>query len=178
MVAMAIEATGDDTIYVAGDFQPKGMTWKRAAGAAAGSAIGGAATGGDAIGRTAGVAAGYAAGTLATAGTNKGLPPFIVLAASPDNLYVFAHERGKGEFLARHLELLHTMERNDLVVTLKKRATVRTAIITDESSDFTLRLEGVKFGFHHMNDILNDLGEDEHAEAIAASDALIEGTAP
>ena len=51
MVAMAVEATGDESIFVAGDFQPKGMAWKRAAGTV-GSAVGGAASGGDAIART------------------------------------------------------------------------------------------------------------------------------
>jgi hypothetical protein len=38
-----------------------------------------------------------------------------------------------------------------------------------------LKLEGVKLGFHHMNDLLNDLGEKEHAEAVAQSEALLAG---
>ena len=175
MVAMAVEATGDESIFVAGDFQPKGMTWKRAAGTATGSVLGGAAGAGNTIARTAGAVGGFAAGTLATAGTNPDLPPFVVLAASPDKLYVLTHKRGKGEFLARHLELLHVMDREDLVVTLKKRAMVRTAIIEDEATGYELRLEGVKFGFHHMNEILNDLGDEEHAEAVALSEALLDG---
>ncbi len=175
MVAMAIEATGDDSILVAGDFQPKGMAWKRAAGTAAGSVLGGAVSGGDAIARTAGAVGGYAAGTLGSAGTNPDLPPFVVLAASPDKLYLLSHKRGKGEFLARHLELMHVLERDDLVVTLKKRATVRTVVIEDEATGYQLKLEGVKFGFHHMNDILNDLDDEEHAEAVAQSEALLAG---
>ncbi|MGB9357372.1 MAG: hypothetical protein WCC01_02340 [Acidimicrobiia bacterium] len=175
MVAMAVEATGDESIFVAGDFQPKGMTWKRAAGTAAGSALGGAVSGGDAIARTAGAIGGFAAGTLATAGTNPDLPPFVVLAASPDKLYVLTHKRGMGAFLSRHLELLHVLDREDLVVTLKKRATVRTAIIEDEATGYQLKLEGVKLGFHHMNDILNDLDDEEHAEAVAQSEALLAG---
>ena len=40
LLDMAIEATGDGEITVAGDFQPKGMTWKRAAGATHGCASG------------------------------------------------------------------------------------------------------------------------------------------
>lgn len=172
MVAKAIEATGDEGIYVAGDFQPKGMVAKRAAGAAAGSMLGGAATGGDSIAQAAGAAGGIALGTLASSKTNPGIPPFVVLAASKDNLYVLTHERDKGSILSRHLELLHTMDRDDLVVTTKKRASVRTAIIEDESSGFRLELEGVKLGFHHMNDLLNDLDDQEHAEAVAASEAL------
>ena len=177
MVAMAVEATGDDTIFIAGDFQPKGMTWKRMAGAAAGSVAGGAATGGDSWARAAGATGGMALGTLASAGTNPDLPPFVVLAASPDKLYVLTHKRGKGEFLARHLEVLHVLDREDLIVTLKKRATVRTAIIEDEATGYQLKLEGVKFGFHHMNDLLNDLDEQEHAEAVAQTEALLAGDA-
>ena len=175
MVAMAVEATGDESIFVAGDFQPKGMTWKRAAGTAAGSALGGAVSGGDAIARTAGAIGGFAAGTLATAGENPDLPPFVVLAASPDKLYVLTHQRGMGAFLSRHLELLHVLDREDLIVTLKKRATVRTAIIEDEATGYRLKLEGVKLGFHHMNDLLNDLDDEEHAEAVAQSEALLAG---
>lgn len=33
----------------------------------------------------------------------------------------------------------------------------------------------MKFGFHHMNDLLNDLDEEEHAEAVAQSEALLAG---
>lgn len=36
LIDLAREATGDSAITVAGDFQPKGLTWKMAAGAAAG----------------------------------------------------------------------------------------------------------------------------------------------
>ena len=46
LIDLAREATGDDDIVVAGDFQPKGMTWKVAAGAVAGSVLG------DAVGAT------------------------------------------------------------------------------------------------------------------------------
>ena len=45
LIDLSREATGDPTITVAGDFQPKGMTWKVAAGAAAGSLLGDAAGG-------------------------------------------------------------------------------------------------------------------------------------
>ena len=85
LVKMAIEATGDAQIFVAGDFEPKGMMWKRAAGAAAGSALGGAVSDGSSWGRAAGVAGGVAAGTLAS-GASTHLPPFVVLAATPTTL--------------------------------------------------------------------------------------------
>lgn len=50
LIDLAREATGDQSITVAGDFQPKGLTWKRAAGAAAGS-LAGDAVGGE-VGRS------------------------------------------------------------------------------------------------------------------------------
>ena len=46
LIDLSREATGDASITVAGDFQPKGMTWKVAAGAVAGSVLGEAAGGG------------------------------------------------------------------------------------------------------------------------------------
>ena len=42
LIDLAREATGDNEITVAGDFQPKGLTWKRAAAAGAGSLVGSA----------------------------------------------------------------------------------------------------------------------------------------
>ncbi|MGI9665706.1 MAG: hypothetical protein ACR2N2_01215 [Acidimicrobiia bacterium] len=171
LVQMSVEATGDDEILVAGDFQPKGMTWKRAAGAAAGSLAGGAVSGGDSWAQAAGAAGGMAVGTLASAG--KGVPPVVVLAATPTKLYILATKMGQATLLARHLEVLHVLDRDDLAVTLKKRATVRTAIIEDEATGERFELEGVKFGFHHMNDLLNELDEAEHGEAEAESDARI-----
>ena len=62
-IDLARAATGDDEITVAGDFQPKGMTWKRGVGAAAGAAVGGVASGGNEWPRAAGTAGGYAAGS-------------------------------------------------------------------------------------------------------------------
>ena len=171
MIDLAREATGDDEIFVAGDFQPKGMLWKRAAGAAIGSAAGGAVSGGDSWARAAGTAGGVAVGTLAA---GKGQPPVVVLAATPTKLYVLATSMGQGMLLAKHLEVLDVMDRNQLDITLKKRAMTRTAVIEDESSGGKIELEGLKLGFHHMNDLLNVLDEQEAAEADAESRARIE----
>ncbi len=157
MVAMAIEATNDESIFVAGDFQPKGMAWKQVAGGTAGSAIGDAVAGGAALGETLGAAVGFAAGTLATSATNAKLPMFVVLAASPTKLYVLSRQRHHGELLAHHLGQLHMMERAGLVVTLGGGATVRTAIVEDPASNCRLELEGVKYGAHANEEILNEL---------------------
>lgn len=161
MVAMAIDATGDESIFVAGDFQPKGMVWKQVAGGMAGSAIGDAVGAGAAVAETAGAAVGFAAGTLATTGTNSELPMFVVLAASPTKLYVLSRQRHKGELLAHHLGLLHVMDRSGLVVTIGGAVTVRTAIIEDHASNCRLELEGVKYGAHANAELLAELGGPE-----------------
>jgi hypothetical protein len=149
---------------VAGDFQPKGMTWKVAAGAAAGSALGSSA---DAAGL--GAAGGAIAGQyIASSGE---LPPVIVLAASPTKLYLMTSNNAKGIILAKHLLLIDTLDRDNLTVELKQKATVRTAVITDESTGHEYKIEGKRILFHHMNDMLNALAldEDDHETAVQAT---------
>lgn len=172
LVRMAVEASGDDSILVAGDFEPKGMMWKQAAGAAAGSMIGGGVSGGNSWAQAAGAAGGIAAGSLA-AGASTHLPPVVILAATPSKLYVLATPVGRGHLFARNLEVLTVLERDNITVTLKKRLATRTAVIEDESTGEKIALEGVKFGFHHMNDLLNEIDQEEHDEAEAESEARI-----
>jgi hypothetical protein len=57
------------------------------------------------------------------------------------------------------------MDRDDLSVTIKKRAMTRTVVIEDESDGGKVELEGLKLGLHHMNDLLNILDEQETVEA-------------
>ena len=172
LIRLAVEATGDDEIFAAGDFEPKGMLWMRIAGAAAGSAAGGAATGGNSWAQLAGATGGVAVGTFA-AGESTHMPPLVVLAVTPDKLYVLATSPFLGLMFARNLELLTALDRNNLTVTLKKRMATRTVVIEDESSGETFKLEGVKIGFHHMNDLLNEIDQEEHDAAEAESEARI-----
>jgi hypothetical protein len=166
LIDLAREATGDDEITVAGDFQPKGMTWKVAAGAAAGSALGSSV---DAAGL--GAAGGAIAGRyVASSGE---LPPVIVLAASPTKLYLMTSNNAKGIILAKHLVIIDTLDRANLTVELKQKATVRTAVITDESTGHEYKLEGKRILFHHMNDMLNALAldeDDDHETAVVDAD--------
>jgi hypothetical protein len=172
MIDLAREATGDDEIFVAGDFQPKGMLWKRAAGTAAGSLAGGAVSDGDTWAQAAGAVGGYAAGTLASSG--KGVPPVCVLAASPTKLYVLATSHGQGMLLVKHLEVLEVFNRNELTITVKNRIQTRTAIIENEETGARIELEGLKLGIHHMNDLLNVLDEQEAAEGEAETRVRLE----
>ena len=168
LIDLAREATGDDEITVAGDFQPKGMTWKVAAGAAAGSALGNAA-GGD-VGQSIGAAGGVVAGRYAAASGE--LPPVIVLAASPHKLYLMTSNNAKGIILAKHLLLIDTLDRDNLSVEMHQKATVRTAIITDESTGHEYKIEGKRILFHHMNDMLDALAAsdaDDHAHETAVA---------
>jgi hypothetical protein len=161
LIDLARVATGDPTITVAGDFQPKGMTWKVVAGAAAGSVLGDA-VGGDTA-QHIGTAAGYVAGQYAA--TSGELPAVVVLAASPTKLYLLTSNNAKGIILARHLLLIDTLDRENLSVELHQRATVRTAVITDSSTGHEYKLEGKRILFHHMNAMLDALAADDAEDA-------------
>lgn len=169
LIDLAREATGDPAITVAGDFQPKGMTWKVAAGAAAGSALGDA-VGGD-VGQAIGTMGGVSAGRYAA--TSGDLPPVIVLAASPDRLYLMTSNNAKGIILAKHLVLIDTLNRADLSVEMHQKMSVRTAVITDTSTGHEYKIEGKRILFHHMNDMLDalavhDTDDAEHETAVVA----------
>ena len=169
LIDLAREATNDPAITVAGDFQPKGMTWKVAAGSAAGGVLGDA-VGGD-VGQAIGVGAGYSAGRYAA--TSGELPPVIVLAASPEKLYLMTSNNAKGIILAKHLLLIDTLNRADLSVEMHQKMTVRTAVITDTSTGHQYEIEGKRILFHHMNDMLDalsasDAADDVHETAVTA----------
>lgn len=168
LIDLSREATGDPTITVAGDFQPKGMTWKVAAGAAAGSVLGEAA-GGD-VGQSVGAGVGYVGGRYAA--TSGELPPVIVLAASPTKLYLLTSNNAKGIILAKHLLLIDTLDRENLSVEMHQKVTTRTAVITDTSTSHEYKIEGKRILFHHMNAMLDALAADvaddaEHQTAVA-----------
>ena len=169
LIDLAREATGDLEITVAGDFQPKGLTWKMAAGAAAGSVIGDAV--GDDMAQAVGAGAGAAAGRYAA--TSGELPPVVVLAASPSKLYVMTSNNAKGIILAKHLVLLDTFDRDNLSVEMHQKVTVRTAVIKDETTGKELKLEGKRILFHHMNDMLDALAA-EDAEDAEHESAVVE----
>jgi hypothetical protein len=169
LIDLARDATGDLEITVAGDFQPKGLTWKMAAGAAAGSVIGDAV--GDDLAQAVGAGAGAAAGRYA--GTSGELPPVVVLAASPSKLYVMTSNNAKGIILAKHLVLLDTFDRDNLSVEMHQKATVRTAVIKDETTGKELKVEGKRILFHHMNDMLDALAS-EDAEDAEHESAVVE----
>lgn len=155
LIDLAREATGDSEVTVAGDFQPKGLTWKRAAAAGAGSLIGSELGGNNALGASIGASAGYMVGQYA--GTSGNTPPIVVLAASKSKLYVLTTNNAKGIILTKNLVLLDTLERENLVVETKQKVTVRTLVIKDEKTGHEYALEGRRMTFHHMNDLIDAL---------------------
>jgi hypothetical protein len=164
LLDLAIEATGDKEITVAGDFEPKGLTWKRAAGAAAGAALGNeVGEGWGAIGAMAGAAAGQ------RVGSSGDLPPVVIMAASPKKLYFLTTNNAKGIISAKSFIMLREFERDHLTFEMHQKVTVRTVVIRDEASGGELKLEGRRYIFHHMNAILDALsaGDEEDEDAPA-----------
>jgi len=118
-----------------------------------------------------GAGAGAVAGRYAA--TSGELPPVIVLAASPSKLYLMTSNNAKGIILAKHLLLIDTLDRENLSVEMHQKATVRTAVITDDSTGHEYKVEGKRILFHHMNAMLDALAADveddaEHETAVAA----------
>lgn len=168
LLDMAVEATKDPQIKAAGDFQPKGMTWKVGVGAAAGAVLGDAVGDHGDIGALAGAAVGQ------VAASSGQLPPVIVMAASPDKLYLMTTNNAKGIILARSLILIDTLDRNHLTVQLKQRVTTRTVVINDDSTGHEYKMEGKRIVFHHMNEVLDLLSGVEHDQPDDEPEDLVE----
>ena len=101
------------------------------------------------------------------------LPPVIVLAASPEKLYLMTSNNAKGIILAKHLVLIDTLDREHLTVEMHQKVSVRTAVITDHSTGNEYGIEGKRILFHHMNDMLDALAahdetDAEHETAVSA----------
>jgi hypothetical protein len=158
----ARKATGDDTIDLAGLFEPKGTAAKEGAGAIAGSVIGDAA-GSQAIGTSVGLGVGMAASA------DHGQIRFV-LALSPEKIYVLKPEH----FDSLHkeeLELLHTFDRKTARVTVHARVTVRTIVIENEEGR-RVELEGDRMWFKHSKAVVQALLEDHfEGEESALEDA-------
>lgn len=164
LLELARRATGDDTLVAAGDFLPKGTTWKSGG------------FGGQTIGRGMGsVATPALAGSqpspddLATVGLVTGERrtlaeqlgnPVIVVAVSPERVYLLTTEGAlHGARRAEELHHVVTLDRRDLKVVTKHRLSVRTLVVTERSTDRTFALEGKRLGRHGVASVLSALGE-------------------
>ena len=164
LLELARRATGDDTLVAAGDFLPKGTTWKSGG------------FGGQTIGRGMGsIATPALAGSqpspddLATVGLVTGERrtlaeqlgnPVIVVAVSPERVYLLTTEGAlHGARRAEELHHVVTLDRRDLKVVTKHRLSVRTLVVTERSTDRTFALEGKRLGRHGVASVLSALGE-------------------
>ena len=168
LLDMAIEATGDKEITVAGDFEPKGLTWKRAAGGGRWRRVG----------RRDRRRVGCHRRDGRCAARDRSRAPQEIcrrsscMAASPTKLYLFTTNNAKGIILAKSLIKLRELERDHLTFEMKQKVTVRTVVITDESTGGELKMEGRRYIFHHMNAILDALaGGTEDEDEPATTDA-------
>ena len=66
----------------------------------------------------------------------------------------------------QHFEsLIDSLDREHLSVVMHQKVTVRTAVITDESTGHEYKIEGKRILFHHMNDLLDTLAAHEPDDA-------------
>jgi len=159
--AAAKEVTGDDSIIDVAEFMPKGSMGAQMAGAAAGSLAGGAV--GDSWGSAIGMAGGMAAGRAAV-GLTKDLPPFICVAASPTTVYLLGM---RSQFRFKNLDLLAQIAREDLGVEVHQKASVRTVILEDLTTEQRFALEVPRVNYYHgkaMVELLMLSEEHQHDE--------------
>ncbi len=164
LLELARRATGDDTLVAAGDFLPKGTTWKSGG------------FGGQTIGRGMGsVATPALAGSqpspddLATVGlVTRGAPHPRGAARQPrhcrrglaERVYLLTTEGAlHGARRAEELHRVVTLDRRDLKVVTKHRLSVRTLVVTERSTDRMFALEGKRLGRHGVASVLSALGE-------------------
>lgn len=162
LVDLARQATGDAGVFAAGDFLPKGTTWKSGG------------FGGQTIGRGMGsVATPALAGSepspddLKTVGlvtdeyrtlAEKIGNPVIVAAVSPGKLHLLTTEGAlHGAKRTEGLRLVVTLDRSELEVVSKQRVSVRTLVVTERSTGRTFALEGKRLGRHGVSAVLDAL---------------------
>lgn len=165
----------DDDILAAGEFQKRGASAKMTEGMIAGQVLSGLLPGhGDAhfAEDMAGMVAGQQIG--ARAGTDEDGYFRWLLAVSPTKLYILVSANPEGglktqakDILKGGVVLQHTIDRQDLEVTVKARYSVRVLILDDTATGGHWELEGYRFGRYHAKDVIHELikHEDDHHEA-------------
>jgi hypothetical protein len=152
LVDMAREATGDPSIVVAGDFEPRGLLAKRSAGSFVGSGLGGenplAEVTGDLAGRATADAAARATGDL---------PLVVVLAVGTEQVHLLTTPRGERSSSATSLVVVDSLRRRGLGVEVHPRVNVRSVVLTDAGTGHRYELEGYRMGPHHVAAVLAEL---------------------
>ena len=134
----AIAATGDEDIFLAGDFLPSDFTLNQFSE----SSLGPAAD----------------EGAWGSSREETGRLPLVVMAVSPANLYLLVTPPGEGIFTADRFDLVETIDRGTLQARSAERDTVHIIIIEDVKAIREFTLVGVHAGSHSINEVLEELG--------------------
>ena len=143
IVDLARAATGDDSIFVAGDFLPTDLVVNHFADASDGVA------GTDAI----------AADVDTWGGSHGGRDrlPLVVAAVSPNTLYLLVTEPGKGILTADRFDLVEAIDRGSLRVRTAERDGSHEVIVQDALAIREFTMDGGQAGSHFMTDVLDAL---------------------
>ncbi len=151
----------DDEVLDVAVVMPRGSTFAGVLGAAAGVAGGGNNT----------MAWGVAGGMIGERvnAASKGSYPSLVLALSPERLYVLGRQSTGLVGGWKHLHPVAHIERKDLEVTKRRRGTVLVIGLTDSTTGTTLEVEAQNIGGLGLKDLLGEV------EAHEVSDQDTEG---
>jgi hypothetical protein len=139
----------EDQLVAVGQFNPRGHTGGLFVGGLGGSELGGLAGGiGDAVGLGAGSIAGMKAADAAS-----GLPAFMLVGVSADNVYGFAGRSRRKE----PSDLVFQVPRAELDVKVHKRVNVRVLELINEESGSKIELEGNRVPVTHSKDVIEAL---------------------
>ncbi len=139
----------DDEVLDVAVVMPRGSTFAGVLGAAAGVAGGGSNT----------MAWGVAGGMIGERvnAASKGSYPSLVLALSPERLYVLGRKSTGLVGGWKNLHPVAHIERKDLEVTKHRRGTVQVIGLTDTTTGTTLEVEAQNLGGLGLKDLLGEV---------------------
>jgi len=148
VVNEALASAGiEDTVMVAGEFNPRGHSGAGFAGGLVGGGVG------DSIGSLVGgvgTAGGYMAGTRAQDDVS-GLPGRMVVGVSETTIYGFAGNR------AHPKALVFRVPRDGVEAKVHQRVNVRVLELVDTADGSTIELEGMRLPITHSKDVIEEL---------------------
>ena len=148
VVNEALASAGiEDTVMVAGEFNPRGHSGAGFAGGLVGGGVG------DSIGSLAGgvgTAGGYMAGTRAQDDVS-GLPGRMVVGVSETTIYGFAGNR------AHPKALVFRVPRDGVEAKVHQRVNVRVLELVDTADGSTIEREGMRLPITHSKDVIEEL---------------------
>jgi hypothetical protein len=143
LLDIARAATGDDSIFVVGDFLPIDLVVNRFADA------------GDGAPDAAAIVDDM--DTWGSSREGEDRLPLVVAAVSPTTLYLLATEPGKGILNADRFDLVEAIDRGSLRVRTAERGGSREVIVEDTVAIREFTMVGGHAGSHFMTDVLDAL---------------------